>query len=206
MRRPTLTALIVVVGLVLLADYLIVNEALGQLAGVFVEAAILVAAGAALAAVISLALRRANDLRHRRGDPVSALLVLGGMAAMLIAGLRPDATGSTDPAVGWLLIALLIPIGATLFGLLFITTLAAARRSIQFGGREALVLVGVAIVTLILLLPLDGGAGSWLADAAAWSLAVPIGAVFRGILIGVAILTAVVAARMLLGVGPSTDE
>lgn len=206
MRRPTLTALIVVVGLVLLADYLIVNEALGQLAGVFVDAAIMVAAGAALAAVVSLALRRANDLRHRRGDPVSALLVLGGMAAMLIAGLRPDATGSTDPAVGWLLTALLIPIGATLFGLLFITTLAAARRSIQFGGREALVLVGVAIVTLILLLPLDGGAGSWLADAAAWSLAVPIGAVFRGILIGVAILTAVVAARMLLGVGPSTDE
>lgn len=206
MRRPTLTTLIVVVGLVLLADYLIVNEALGQLAGVFVDAAILVAAGAALAAVISLALRRANDLRHRRGDPVSALLVLGGMAAMLIAGLRPDAAGSTDPAVGWLLTALLIPIGATLFGLLFITTLAAARRSIQFGGREALVLVGVAIVTLILLLPLDGGAGSWLADAAAWSLAVPIGAVFRGILIGVAILTAVVAARMLLGVGPSTDE
>ncbi len=206
MRRPTLAALIVVVGLVLLADYLIVNEALGQLAGVFVDAAILVAAGAALAAVISLALRRANDLRHRRGDPVSALLVLGGMAAMLIAGLRPDATGSTDPAVGWLLTALLIPIGATLFGLLFITTLAAARRSIQFGGREALVLVGVAIFTLILLLPLDGGVGSWLADAAAWSLAVPIGAVFRGILIGVAILTAVVAARMLLGVGPSTDE
>ncbi len=206
MRRPTLTALIVVVGLVLLADYLIVNEALGQLAGVFVDAAILVAAGAALAAVISLALRRANDLRHRHGDPVSALLVLAGMAAMLIAGLRPDATGSTDPAVGWLLTALLIPIGATLFGLLFITTLTAARRSIQLGSREALVLVGAALVTLVLLLPLGGDAGSWLADAAGWSLAVPIGAVFRGLLIGVAILTAVVAARMLLGVGPSTDE
>lgn len=201
MRRPTLTALVVVIGLVLLADYLIVNEALGAVAGVVVDAAILVAAGAALAAVVSLALRRGGDLRRRRGDPVGALLVLGGMAAMLVAGLRPDSDGSADPAVGWLLTALLIPIGATLFGLLFVSTLTAARRSIQLGSREALVLVGAALVTLVLLLPLGGDAGAWLTDAAGWSLAVPIGAVFRGLLIGVAILTAVVAARTMLGVG-----
>lgn len=205
MRRPTLTALVVVIGLVLLADYLIVNEALGAVVGVVVDAAILVAAGAALAGVVSLALRRGGDLRRRRGDPVGALLVLGGMAAMLVAGLRPDSGGSADPAVGWLLTALLIPIGATLFGLLFVSTLTATRRSIQLGSREALVLVGAALVTLVLLLPLGGDAGAWLTNAAGWSLGVPIGAVFRGLLIGVAILTAVVAARTMLGVG-SHDE
>ena len=47
-------------------------------------------------------------------------------------------------------------------------------------------------MTTVLLVPLSGGLGTWLAGAAGWSLAVPIGAVFRGLLIGIALLTAVV--------------
>lgn len=205
MRRPTLTALVVIVGVLLLADLLVVNESLGQLAGVVVDAAILVAAGAALAAVAALGARRVGDLWRRRGDPVGAILVLAGMAAMLVAGLRPGGEGSSDPAVGWLIAALLIPIGATLFGLLFVTTVAAARRSLASRGPSATVLVASALVTLVLLLPIGGGAGDWLAGAADWTLAVPIGAVFRGLLIGVGILTAAFAARTLLGIG-AIDE
>jgi hypothetical protein len=195
----------VVVGVLVLADLLLVNDSLSELAGVAIDAAILVEAGAALAAVASLAVRRARDLWRRRGDPIGAALVLAGMAAMLIAGLRPGAAGATDPAVGWLVAALLIPIGATLFGLLFVTTLAASRRSLASRSREATVLVGAALVVLLTLLPIGGVVGERLSDAAGWALAVPIGAVFRGMLIGVAILAAVFAARTLLGVG-ATDE
>ena len=205
MRRPTIPALVVVVGILLLADLLVVNDSLGQLAGVAIDAAILIAAGAALAGVAALAVRRAGDLWRRRGDPVAALLVLGGMAAILVAGLRPGSSGTSDPAVGWLVGALLVPIGATLFGLLFVTTLAAARRTLALHGREALVMVGAALVVLVLLLPIGGAPGARLADAAGWALAVPIGAVFRGVLIGVAILAAVFAARTMLGIG-SADE
>ncbi len=205
MRRATIPALVVVVGVLVLADLLLVNDSLSELAGVAIDAAILVAAGAALAAVASLAVRRARDLWRRRGDPIGAALVLAGMAAMLIAGLRPGAAGASDPAVGWLVAALLIPIGATLFGLLFVTTLAASRRSLASRSREATVLVGAALVVLLMLLPIGGVVGERLSDAAGWALAVPIGAVFRGMLIGVAILAAVFAARTLLGVG-ATDE
>ncbi len=205
MTRPVLTALVVVVGLLLLADLLVVNDALGELAGLFIDAAILIAAGAALAAAASLALRRASDLWRRRGDPVGAVLVLGGIVAVLVAGLRPGATGATDPVVTWMLAALLIPIGATLFGLLFVTTLGAARRSVLGRGRDAVLMVGAALVALLLLLPVGGELGNWLSEAAGWSLGVPIAAVFRGLLIGVAILTAVMAARTLLGVG-ARDE
>ncbi len=205
MKRATIPALVVVVGVLVLADLLLVNDSLSELAGVAIDAAILVAAGAALAAVASLAVRRARDLWRRRGDPIGAALVLAGMAAMLIAGLRPGAAGATDPAVGWLVAALLIPIGATLFGLLFVTTLAASRRSLASRSREATVLVGAALVVLLMLLPIGGVVGERLSDAAGWALAVPIGAVFRGMLIGVAILAAVFAARTLLGVG-ATDE
>ena len=205
MRRPTIPALVIAIGILLLADLLVVNGALGELAGVVIDAAILVAAGAALAGVGSLAVRRASDLWRRRGDPIGAWLVLAGMAAMLVTGLRPGVEGASDPAVRWLVSALMLPIAATLFGLLFVTTLAAARRSAESGGRQGVVLVGAAVVVLILLLPIAGPAGDALAGAAAWALEVPIGAVFRGILIGVAMLAAVFAARTLLGIG-STDE
>jgi hypothetical protein len=204
-RRATVPALVVVVGILLLADLLVVNESLGGVADVAITAAILVAAGAALAGAASLGTRRAGDIWRRRGDPVGAMAVLAGMAAILVAGLRPGAAGAADPAVSWSVAALLVPIGATLFGLLFVTTLTAARRSVAIGGREAAVLVGVALVVLVGLLPIGGSVGSLLAGAAGWALAVPIGAVFRGILIGVAIVAAVVAARTMLAIGSPDD-
>jgi len=204
-KRSTLTVLVVVVGLLLLADFLVVNEGLGELVSLVLEAVILVAAGAALAGAVALGMRRVRDLRRRRGDPVGALLLLGGLGAMLLAGLRPGSEGAADPLVGWMVVALLVPIGATLFALLFVTTLAAARRSLAAGGRETTVMLAAAAVAVLLLLPLSGPAGDWLAGVAGWSLAVPIGAVFRGLLIGVAILTALVAARTLLGIG-AADE
>jgi hypothetical protein len=60
-------------------------------------------------------------------------------------------------------------------------------------------------VTLVLLLPLAGAGGAWLSSAADWTLAVPIGSVFRGLLIGVGLLTAVYAARIMLGIGVADD-
>ena len=205
MRRPTIPALVIAVGVLVLADFLVVNRALGDVAGLVIDAAIVVAAGAALAGVGALALRRAGDLWRRRGEPIGAALVLVGMGAVLVAGLRPGAGGASDPAVSWLVSALMLPIGATLFGLLFVTTLSAARRSVDAGSRDALVLVGSAVILLILLVPIGGTLGDALAAAADWALEVPIGAVFRGILIGVAVLVAVFGARTLLGIG-STDE
>lgn len=205
MRRPIVAALVVVVGVLLLADFLVVNESLGEIARLLVDAVILVAAGAALAGVAALAWRRGLDLWRRRGDPVGAIMVLAGMGAMLVAGLRPGGGGTSDPAVSWLIGALLVPIAASLFGLLFVTTLAAARRSLASGRRDAIVLVAGALVTLLLLLPLGGQVGTVLGEAADWALAVPVSAVFRGLLLGVAILTAVFAARTLLGIG-ATDE
>jgi hypothetical protein len=204
-KRATIPAIAIVVGVLLLVDLLVVNDSLGQLAEVAVNAVILVAAGAALAAVAALALRRSTDLWRRRGDPVGAALVLAGIGAMLIAGLRPGSSGAADPAVRWLIAALLVPIAATLFGLLFFTTIAAARRSVAGRDRPGLVLVAAAVVMLVLLLPLGGETGQRMSLAASWVLDVPIAAVFRGILLGVAILAAVVAARTMLGVG-SADE
>jgi protein-S-isoprenylcysteine O-methyltransferase Ste14 len=79
------------------------------------------------------------------------------------------------------------------------------RRAVGRRDREATAMVLAAVVVLVLLLPFGGDVGARMADAATWLLASPIGAVLRGVLIGVAILAAVVAARTLLGVGASDD-
>ena len=205
MRRYAIAALVSAIGLLLLADFLVANDTLHAVAGVALDAVILVAAGAALAAGGSLALRRGRDLVARRGDPVGAAAVLVGIVAVLVAGLRPGAAGVGDPAVTWIVAALVIPIGATLFAILFLSTLTAMRRAVARRDREATAIVIAAAAVLVLLLPFGGGAGAWMADAAAWLLAGPIGAVLRGILIGVAILAAVVAARTLLGVAGGDD-
>ena len=201
MTRPALAGIVLVVGLLLLADLLVVNDTLGDVASVVVASVVLVAAGAALAAAAALAIRRGADLWRRRGDPVGAALVLLGMGAVLAAGLRPGATGAGDPAVGWLVAALLVPLGATVFGLLFVSTLAAMWRSLDRRSPQAVLTVLAAAAVVVLLLPIGGAPGAWLASAAGWTLAVPIGAALRGLLIGVAILAAVAAARTLFGIG-----
>lgn len=205
MRRATIPVLVIAVGLLLFTDLLVVNPAVGAVAGVLVTAVILVAAGAALATGLTLAARRSLDLWRRRGDPIGAVAVLAGIVAVLVAGLRPGSAGTADPAVGWIVGALIIPIGASLFGLLFVSTLAAARRSAVSGGREGLVLVGAALVLVVALLPIGGGLGTALSGLAALALSVPIAGVFRGILIGIAITAAILATRTMFGIGPADE-
>jgi hypothetical protein len=66
-------------------------------------------------------------------------------------------------------------------------------------------MVAAAIVTIVFLLPIGGALGGWLASAAGWTQQVPVAGVFRGLLIGVAVLTAVQAARILLAVDGTDD-
>jgi hypothetical protein len=66
-------------------------------------------------------------------------------------------------------------------------------------------MLAAAAMVVVLLLPLGGSAGDWLASAADWTLSVPIGGAFRGLLIGVAIVTAVHAARVLLAVNGAEE-
>lgn len=206
MRRSLPATLVVVVGLLLLADFVIVNPSLAAVAGVLLQYLVLLAAAAAIAGGLALALRQIADLRHARGERVGSSLVLGGMGLMLIAGFLPGSAGVADPVMEWLVAALLAPLVASLFALLFFFLLAAARRGMRLRSRETSVMLVAAAVVLILLLPLDGVVGRWLAGAAGWALAVPIGAVFRGLLIGVAIATAIAAAGLLLAVDGAVDD
>jgi hypothetical protein len=100
--------------------------------------------------------------------------------------------------VRWLVAALLAPLIAALFAMLFFFLLGAARRGLALRARQTAVMLAAASAVIVLLLPIGGQIGVSLASLAGWTFDVPIGGVFRGLLIGVATLTAVHAARILL--------
>ena len=94
---------------------------------------------------------------------------------------------------------------AALFAMLFVFLLLAARKGLAMRTRQTALMLAAAGVVVVLLLPIGGTLGQSLATLAGWTMDVPIGGVFRGLLIGVATLTAVHAARMLLTVEGADD-
>jgi hypothetical protein len=200
-RRSLPVALVAFIGILLLLDFVLINPTLAAVADVLLELTVLVAAGAALAGAVALVLRHWTDLVERRGDPPGSVVLLAGLGLMVIAGFYPGSAGAGDPAVRWLVAAFLAP----LFALLFIFVLRALRRGVELRPRQMAVMLTAAGIMLVLLLPIGGAPGEWLAGAAGWALAVPIGSVFRGLLIGIAVATAISAARILLSLDGSDD-
>jgi hypothetical protein len=205
MRRSLPAALVVLVGLLLIGDFVVINPILAAISDALLELVIVLAAAAAVAGGIALVLRHWRDLVERRSDPAGSVVLLAGLGGMLIAGFYPGSDGAADPAVRWLVAALLAPLIAALFGMLIVFLLRATGRGLQLRTRQTAVMLAAAAAVVVLLLPIGGSLGSWLASAGGWTMDVPIAAVFRGLLIGVAVLTAVQAARILLAVDGADD-
>jgi hypothetical protein len=199
MRRSILIGVVLVTGLLVLLDMVIVNPSLHGAAGAVNELLVLLAAAAAVGGGATLVAHHVSNLAAADGDSVASIVLLLGMAVILVAGLRPGSNGSSDPAVLWLVAALLAPIAASVFALLFIFLLAAFRRGFALRVRETSLMAGAAAVVIVLLLPVGGQAGDWLAAGAGWVRDVPLGGVFRGLLIGIGILVATSSARSLMG-------
>jgi hypothetical protein len=199
MRRSPVAAAVIVAGLVILLDMMVVNPSLGSVAGSLQELLVLLAAAAALGGTGALAARHLRGVLQPGSDRLGSVVVLVGMGAVLLAGLRPGSNGADDPIVRWLVASLLVPLITALFALLFVFLLGAARRGLALKARESVVMLGAMSVVVIFLLPVGGAPGDWLAAGAGWLRSVPLAGVFRGLLIGVAILAAVSATRVLLG-------
>ncbi len=198
MRRSLVTVVGLVSGLLILLDLLVVNPSLGSAAGALNELLVLLVAAAAVGGGATLVAHHLRSLGSGGDDPIASIVLLVAMAAILLAGLRPGSSGSSDPVVLWLVAALLAPIAASIFALLFLFLLRAVRRGFALWLRETAVMAGAAAVVIVLLLPIGGQAGDWLSAAAGWVRAVPLEGVFRGLLFGVGVMIAVSAARSLL--------
>jgi hypothetical protein len=198
MRRSLITAAALVSGLLVLLDLLVVNPSLGEAAGALNELLVLLVAAAAVGGGATLVAHHLRALASGGDDSIGSIVLLVGMAAIVVAGLRPGSSGSSDPVVLWLVAALLAPIAASLFALLFLFLLRAVRRGFALRFRETAVMAAAAAAVIVLLLPIGGQAGEWLTATAGWVRAVPLGGVFRGLLIGIGVMVAISAARSLL--------
>jgi hypothetical protein len=205
MRRSLPTAITVVLGLVLLFDFVVINPTLAGLSDALLELVVVLAAAAAVAGGIALVLHHGRNLVERGDDLPGSVVLLAGFGVMLAAGFYPGSGGAGDPTVRWLVAAILAPLVAALFAMLFLFLLRATGRGLQLRPRETAVMVFAACLVVIFLLPIGGSLGGWLAAAASWTEQVPIAGVFRGLLIGVAVLTAVRAARILLALDGADD-
>jgi hypothetical protein len=205
MRRSLPTALVALPGLVLLLDFVVINPTLAALSDVLLELVVLLAAGAAIAGGIALVQHHVADLAQRRTDPIGSVVLLAGFAVILVAGLYPGSEGTSDPTVRWLVAGVLGPLVASLFAMLFVFLLRATGHGLRLRPRPTAVMLVSAFVVIVLLLPVGGSLGTWLAAAASFSMDVPVGGVFRGLLIGVAVVTAVQAARILVAVDGNDD-
>ena len=204
MRRSIAAALTALAGLVVLVDLAIANPALSGLAGWLNQLLVLLAAGAGVAGALMLVVRHVGRLA-RREDQLGSVAVLLGIGLVLLPGLAPGSTGADAPAVRWVVASLLAPLIAAVLALLFPLLLVAAARGLRIRPRETALMLTAAAAVLILLLPIGGPVGSWLNTTAAWVRDVPIAAVFRGLLLGVAATGALTAARILLGSDASYD-
>ena len=204
MRRSITAALTALAGLVVLVDLAIANPALSGLAGWLNQLLVLLAAGAGVAGALMLTVRHVGRLA-RREDQLGSVAVLVGMGLVLLPGLAPGTSGADGPAVRWVVAALLAPLVAAVLSLLFPLLLVAAGRGLRIRPRETALMLTAAAAVLILLLPIGGTVGSWFSTTAAWVRDVPVAAVFRGLLIGVAATGALTAARILLGSDASRD-
>jgi len=205
MRRSLPGIIVLVVGLLLLIDFVIINPTLADAADALLRLIVLLAAAAAITGATFLVGRHGRKLLEGAPNRLESAVLLVGLAAMLTAGFYPGSRGAADPAVRWLVSGLLGPLVASLFAMLFVFLLVAARRGMQLRSRQMRVMLAAAAVVIVLLLPIGGIAGDWLSGLAAWSQAVPIGGVFRGLLIGVGVVVAVHATRILLSVN-APDE
>jgi hypothetical protein len=203
-RRSLPAALVVVVGLLLLLDFLVVNPTLGAVSGSVVEVVVILFAAAAVLGAVLLVMRHAGALLLPGEDRTGSALVLVGMALVLVPGLLA-ADGAAAPPVRWVVAALIVPIGASLLALVAVFLIPAARRGMRLRPRETAVILVTACVVLVLLMPLGGDVGVALADAATWLLEVPLRAVFAGLLIAVSLAAAVAATRFLFGLAGNDD-
>ena len=201
MRRLFIPVIVLVVGALILLDFAVANPAIAGAADVVQRYLVILAAAAAVAGGVELSARQVREVTEGHRDRRGAATVLIGLGAVLAIGFFPGSRGADEPTMRWVVSWVLIPLVASLFSLLFFFMLRAARIGVHLRGRETRVMLLAAAAVIILLLPVGGAFGERLSAAAGWAIGVPIGSVFRGLLIGVALATAVAAARLLLAVG-----
>ena len=97
MRRSLSGAIVIVAGLLLLVDFVVINPTLVGFADGLLRVIVLLAAAAALTGASFLAVQHGRRLREGGPNRLESAVLLGALVVMLVAGFYPGSRGAERP-------------------------------------------------------------------------------------------------------------
>lgn len=208
-KRLIATIIAGVVGVIVLIDFVNSSSPLALFARTLVEWGALLASLALLLGIVNVIVNHIGRIIGRQPDWGYSLVLLAALIVVVIAGvaypLRTPDGGFTVPQnlveepIRELFAVVYQPLAASFLALLAFFSLSAALRAVRRRSRDALVIVGVAMLVLVIsalpqldAIPLIGESVRWFND-----FIVLAGA--RGLLLGAALGALVAGVRVLLG-------
>jgi hypothetical protein len=192
MKRRLPMAVAISVGLIVLADRLISNVYINGLGYFFLDTAVIVAAFALLLGFVNVISVHMKKVRTRQpGWPYSIILVLFSFFVVVL-----GSAGPSTPQFRAVFNMVQYPIQTAIASLLIFFVASAAFRALRIRSIESALFVVVIIIVLLGQISL----ADELTAAKDWIMTVPGLAGARGLLLGIAIGTAVTGLRVLMGI------
>lgn len=196
-----------------LGDTLLINQTfIPGLTQIILQIVVITVALAVLIGVLNLVLVHLRRLTTRKGNPLYSLILLVSFFAVvgltIFERLNPPAVLPSPSMI--LLETVQVSIESALAGLLLFALVYGAYRVMRHRATLWGALFVVTLLTVLLAELYRRGVGTAVlesvANVAGWLAAVPVSAGARGILLGVALATAVAGVRVLLGQDRSYRE
>jgi hypothetical protein len=196
-RNPVYTAIAIGVGIVVLLGYFLQFDLLVNLRIVLLEWATILVATALLIGVVNLFIVHWRKSTTDQPNRVNSIALLAGLTITLgVAGWF----GPTDQYSLWIFNYILIPIEASLMGILAVVLIYAGVRLLRRKPNLlSIVFIATAVVILLMSGPLFGIDIPGLAELRIWIGKVPAVAGARGILLGVSLGIIAAGLRILMG-------
>jgi len=194
MRHLIPTIIAILAGLIILAEFLLGVELVGQ---ELLDWVVILAAFAIVLGLLNVLRVHGVRLVRRTSpwlDRFYSLVLLIAVITVLAIGIG----GSQTPLMSWTYHYVYLPLSATMFSLLAFYIASAAYRVLRLSSGQAAVMLVVGLVVLLGQIPM-GSDWPILQDLREWVLSVPALAGIRGILIGAALGAITTGLRVLMG-------
>ena len=197
MRNPVYTAIAIGVGIVVLLGYFLQFDLLVNLRIILLEWATILVATTLLIGVVNLFIVHWRKSTTDQPNRVNSIALLAGLTiTMGVAGWF----GPTDLYSLWIFNYILIPIEASLMGILSVVLIYAGVRLLRRKPNLlSIVFIATAVVILLMTGPLFGIDIPGLAELRIWIGKVPAVAGARGILLGMSLGIIAAGLRILMG-------
>jgi hypothetical protein len=196
------TAIAIIAGLIVLADFFLENLYLDSLGQTLVRWTVIMGAFALLLGLFNILTVHGQRIwRRQRGWPYSIVLLVT-VVVVLVAGVY----GPQSPSMAWVFTHVQLPLQATFFSLLAFFIASAAYRVFRARTLESTLLLITGLIVLLGQAPLSQLLWDRLPLIKDWILAIPSTAGARGILLGAALGIVTTGLRVILGLDRQYSE